>query len=619
MADATAWSPHTLELITIWLKQCLETHRCSSHRPGLTRLPLRLLDIDPDGLFSASETSPASLDLDQYRLENSPNVELVSAQSLSSDASYLTLSHRWDNPPALQLSDETLPDLVPTVLPSLLERPGAQTLRDAIMVSRSLGFRYLWIDALCIKQDDAVERAEEIRFMDQIYTNAAANISATASTSGADGLFVQKILSSVSYRCASAAQEGCNDEPILTAFAERWGDDILCAPLSQRAWVFQERWLSPRIIHFTVSGVFWECFHLEASSCSPTGISNKYIARKSALAFAETPPNGVEPRDDPELQKSVWFALINSYSRCRLTYHTDKLIAFSSLARHFARKHSLAPDTYYAGHWRRHLPMSLSWGTLGIQRTDTLQWRRFGLVRPDVYVAPSWSWASVYGIVSTESVTERPVADLVHVDITTADRADPFSSVVDGALRLCCFVCQVTFDEAAAAIVVEISPQRTVRKTVDNKLPECVDISWDAGLVSMDSDLREEVSRVQSPPLRVPLSGGRQVTTSTGRYCLVPISWVHEEGREVEDADGTVGWNPAVTCTHGLVLHRTGCARGQYVRVGSFVCKDRREPALADSNRLFQRALYGTFAVSQTTSDDYVEAVNGGRYIIEIV
>jgi len=50
------------------------------------------------------------------------------------------------------------------------------TIQDAIETTRRLGFRYIWVDALCIVQDDAEQTACEIKQMSSIYKNATAVI-----------------------------------------------------------------------------------------------------------------------------------------------------------------------------------------------------------------------------------------------------------------------------------------------------------------------------------------------------------------------------------------------------------------------------------------------------------
>jgi hypothetical protein len=63
------------------------------------------------------------------------------------------------------------------------------TLQDAMSLTRALGFRYIWIDALCIIQGDTVDFERESNIMHQIYSGAALVICATGSRDVNAGLF----------------------------------------------------------------------------------------------------------------------------------------------------------------------------------------------------------------------------------------------------------------------------------------------------------------------------------------------------------------------------------------------------------------------------------------------
>lgn len=110
-------------------------------------------------------------------LESLPNVRIISSSCLPPDTPYLALSHRWGNPLSILLTKRTLFLLTEDISRYL---SGSETVvfRQAIHVTRGLGFRYIWIDALCIMQDDHSEMTEDIMQMDEIYSNSTLNISA---------------------------------------------------------------------------------------------------------------------------------------------------------------------------------------------------------------------------------------------------------------------------------------------------------------------------------------------------------------------------------------------------------------------------------------------------------
>jgi hypothetical protein len=77
----------------------------------------------------------------------------------------------------------------------MLARPGAlrnvdapNTIRDSMKLTASSGHRFLWVDALCIVQNDENDKAVNIADMRQIYTFAILTIVAATGDSSAAGL-----------------------------------------------------------------------------------------------------------------------------------------------------------------------------------------------------------------------------------------------------------------------------------------------------------------------------------------------------------------------------------------------------------------------------------------------
>jgi Heterokaryon incompatibility protein (HET) len=62
-----------------------------------------------------------------------------------------------------------------------------KTLSDAIKVCREIGMRYIWIDALCIVQDDPKDKAREIGQMGRIYKDATLTIMAASAKTVHEG------------------------------------------------------------------------------------------------------------------------------------------------------------------------------------------------------------------------------------------------------------------------------------------------------------------------------------------------------------------------------------------------------------------------------------------------
>lgn len=157
-------------------------------------------------------------------------------------------------------------------------------------------------------------------------------------------------------------------------------------PLFLRAWVFQERLLSKRKLIFGEDQTYWDC---DGSIQSESRREERAgtVRNTHFRFFAEPHMQAFEDRidaSDPSAWRHLWQHLVETYSRCSLTYETDVLPSLGGLARRFAQKSS---HTYAAGMWLEQMPYSLLWFPQVPMSED--QERQ--------YCAPSWSWASVRG------------------------------------------------------------------------------------------------------------------------------------------------------------------------------------------------------------------------------
>jgi Heterokaryon incompatibility protein (HET) len=131
---------------------------------------------------------------------------------------------------------------------------------DAILLPRFLDIEYLWIDSLCIIQDSDDDWAIEAANMGDVYAHSFCNIAGTASQKVAQGLFVSrdpKALQLIEIKIAknSRANRGLPDGSYY-CLEDMWENEVVKAPLLKRGWVFQERYLSPRIVHFGARQLF---------------------------------------------------------------------------------------------------------------------------------------------------------------------------------------------------------------------------------------------------------------------------------------------------------------------------------------------------------------------------
>ncbi|OAX82854.1 hypothetical protein ACJ72_02795 [Emergomyces africanus] len=386
-------SPRTdsdMALATIkgWIASCIVTHytpECFCDTPDNPPLPTRVVDV---GLDDGS-------------------VKLIEARGIK--AKYICLSHCWG-----------LAQIITTTKSNITEHKRripwtslSKTFRDAISLTRALGFKYIWIDSLCIIQDDAGDWNVESANMAAIYTNGHLTIAATQSANGAGGLYRDTPDFEVTGKTPGPLPDQLDrsdkgGEAYRLFFRERIDHHIDMEvtpnnsftgnptathyPLLTRAWVYQERMLSTRILHFSRyelffecrSSIFCECDDIEFHGSSPeTPIALFKIEHAEALrdytsSWAE------EFQEDIRYQgASLWRTIVSCYTALLLTMSKDRLPAISGIAKDLAARRK---SRYLAGVWEESINDDLLW---------SVHWRsRHQKARPYPRNAPTWSWAS---------------------------------------------------------------------------------------------------------------------------------------------------------------------------------------------------------------------------------
>lgn len=129
-----------------------------------------------------------------------------------------------------------------------------RSFRDAVTVARGLSIDYIWIDSLCIIQDDEIDWQSEASKMEQVFSAAYCTIGASSAKSSLQGFLVDRTPRSVVRipSDTSVAMYACVD-------IDDFHSDVELSPLNSRGWVLQERALSRRTIFFTSTQVYWEC------------------------------------------------------------------------------------------------------------------------------------------------------------------------------------------------------------------------------------------------------------------------------------------------------------------------------------------------------------------------
>lgn len=249
-------SEATFAWIQEQLSECIKEHRqCDFLVKPSGNPPTRLLDIGP----------PSGI--------QKPHLHICDSQK-DKGIQYVALSHCWGNADITRLEKATLTSLIATVPFQSLPR----TFQDAIHICRRLGYRYLWIDSLCIIQDDHDDWKHEAEIMAGVYSNCVFSLAALHGANSASGcstsrdprsylpckLPLARGLYGMSFRPSTKHIERKTEsdgllEGFTTAYQPWEEKRILKAPLLNRGWVFQERLLPPRTIYFGAQGVYWEC------------------------------------------------------------------------------------------------------------------------------------------------------------------------------------------------------------------------------------------------------------------------------------------------------------------------------------------------------------------------
>jgi hypothetical protein len=184
---------------------------------------------------------------------------LTDKDKISQGAHYVALSHCWG-----QLSEEQTNKWKTTTSNEKDRRAQGfpvtelpQTFQDAIRVTRELGQRYLWIDSLCIIQDNREDWDTESKKMEVVFRNVYYTIAATSAEDSTKGFLNRPTLEEDSqYVMVPNSSHG---KIYICTSINDFDGDVLKGVLNKRAWVLQERALLRRIIHFTKRQTYWEC------------------------------------------------------------------------------------------------------------------------------------------------------------------------------------------------------------------------------------------------------------------------------------------------------------------------------------------------------------------------
>lgn len=320
---------------------------------------------------------------------------------------YIALSYVWGGPQKLRLTSSNKNKMAQ---PGSLAENLPQTIEDSILVTESLDIQYIWVDSLCIIQDDDEDKAIQIGAMSQIYGFAYLTIIAASSPNVHGGLpglrpgsrsLEQRELIVLPESKNGATGEllpGLSLMTTLDPLANPNEHFLERTPWNSRGWTMQERVLSRRVLVFMQEQVYWIC--REAMFCEESYFENdllrfhRFHAGASEPTLANSFRNFYEPEDDQVRFWKTYQSLVASYTRRAFTCKGDVFDGYLAILQGMS---ALSGEEFTWGLPRSHFEQGLLWNSFTcLQRREeysTLPMTSLHIKIP----FPSWSWMGWIG------------------------------------------------------------------------------------------------------------------------------------------------------------------------------------------------------------------------------
>ncbi|KAK8191017.1 heterokaryon incompatibility protein-domain-containing protein [Phyllosticta capitalensis] len=402
----------SMEQSIIWarghINNCLRQHKRCVEQDDDPVFPTRLIDVNPGGM---------GLDI---KLREFNGIDSATPRE------YAALSYCWGDykPESMTTRDNKDRNLNRISWDSL-----PPTFRDAVKFTRGLGLKYLWIDSICIIQGDQDDWQREAGRMFHVYKNSKVTLAALFGKDSTSGL--RNTTMKQETRPVATFRLGQFTYPLYIRRQHYLGRDFEPNedPLLTRAWTFQERIISPRVLFFTESEVIYECaceYDCECGALESMGDGKPSEASRPKRRIFQA-MHSVSERDIP-LESNVnrdvemgsfripevWRKCVaRAYSNLEITNSGDRLVALGALAEQFQQVR--LGSEYLAGLWTDSLPDDLLWSaTLPARGSSTFPPKRH-------FNLPTWSWASFKGGISYGDPTEVHLIEVVKAECLWAE------------------------------------------------------------------------------------------------------------------------------------------------------------------------------------------------------
>jgi hypothetical protein len=369
--------PHVnFPLLASWLNSCKTRHTQNATSDDDYH---ETYEIEERGTNAHGCCPEPSTPIENFRL-----VDVVSrcVVPIIRNVDYAALSYVWGNATRLLFCKDNQ---------EWLSTPGAlshgreevpQTFRDAFEVAEKLTIRYIWIDALCIQQDDSEQLGKHMEAMGSIYGAAALTIVSDSESAdhGIAGVSTPRGPPQASFQHGGRRYFSAK---------KTFGRALKESLWERRAWCLQEKVFSKRLLVFTESQVFYHCtattWFEDTIMEQRENISGTVHMREIPSFVRKLDPDKVVQYTAYEAHRKSFgrnfWGLVEAYSQRDLSFQGDAIRAFSGILTSIEPQYGLAVWGVPQKEFMRGLTWSL--------REHKMSLRRGGF--------PSWSWAGWRG------------------------------------------------------------------------------------------------------------------------------------------------------------------------------------------------------------------------------